>query len=194
MADFSEDLTRAQAYLAGDPATEKWLYGELRRIAHFLIGELEKAGAVFVDREEAVSQTVFHAMVRHDRHVIRSYKGDCKLTTYLYRVVRNHLVDVLRKERRHQFVPLTEAEHESRASGPGESTASLAELVLEHIEQEKPADRLIKMSRWVDDNSYEEIQERLKRELNQQVSTQHVAYVLHRNRKALQEKLKDFRL
>lgn len=49
-------------------------------------------------------EEALYKLLRHDGRALRSWKGDCKLETWIYRIVRNVCIDRLRKEGRRREV------------------------------------------------------------------------------------------
>ena len=132
-------------------------------------------------------------MVANDQKVLKAYLGQSKLTSYLWPIARNKIIDAFRKEMRYN----SKIEHdEVPASNPISPTGSIETIIEEHIASMPPVEKFIKIAKWIEGYNYQQIIENVEREFADDVSinSQRIAYVLHTNRKDLQKKLKNYRI
>ncbi|MCK4409510.1 MAG: RNA polymerase sigma factor [Candidatus Eisenbacteria sp.] len=87
-------------------------------------------------------EDALYKLLRHNGRALRSWKGQCKLETWVYRIVRNVCIDRMRKEGRRGEV--AELEESSRgAAGAGDETASRRENRDLRISLEQAIDRAL---------------------------------------------------
>jgi RNA polymerase sigma-70 factor (ECF subfamily) len=91
---------------AGDPAAWQEFIERYRRLIYSAI---HRANARFgADWDETVMDELFedavYKLLRSNGRALRSWKGDCRLETWIYRIVRNVCIDRLRKEGRRREV------------------------------------------------------------------------------------------
>lgn len=190
------DINKVQAYLNGDQRIEKWIYNELNRLIYHLISRMEAKGVFFHDRENVVSEVIFHVMIDNGKGVLRSFDGRSKLFTYLWPIVRNKIIDIIRKESRTQSIKMHSESMEKSAPDHDISskTGTVEALILEHIENEPPLEKYIKYAKWMGRFNYQEIIERVNEKFTapKPVNYQKIGYILYKNRKSLQKKLKNY--
>jgi len=71
-------------------------------------------------------EEAMYKLLRQNGRALRSWKGQCKLETWIYRIVRNVCIDRLRKEGRRGEVPELE-DGSTGGTGPGDAAASSRE-------------------------------------------------------------------
>ena len=72
---------------------------------------------------DELCEEALYKLLRHNGRALRSWKGQCKLETWIYRIVRNVCIDRMRKEGRRGEVP--ELEEGSRGgTGAGDEAPS----------------------------------------------------------------------
>ena len=154
---------------------------------------MENKGARFLDRENVISEIIFHTLVKDNKKVIRNFHGKSKLFTYLWPIVRNKLVDLIRAEHRYHSVLDNHENLDEIAIEDNPSTGSVEEIFEAHLQDEKPLDKFIKYAKWLQELSYNDIISRAREEFphSKLLNTQRIAYVLHTNRKELQKNLKN---
>jgi len=165
------------------------MFEEVQRIIRNLLNVIQKKGFTFADPENIMSELTFQIMVKDDKKVLRNYSGRSRLTTYLWSVVRNRIINAMNREK--PFVSVEGIENQyPQSSMPQESL--LEALVEEHLAAEAPLERFIKYAKWLKDYNYQEIinQAKLFFSIPSQLNIQRIAYVLGKNRKDLQKKLK----
>ena len=192
MQDYSLDIQTVHAYLQGNGRTEEELFGELTSLINGLIRKMEIQGVIFSDQENIVSDIVYQIMLANDRKVLRSYQGNSKLSTYLWSIVRNKIIDAIRKEKRYYSTVVHRDPLESLDHGGENPTGQAETIIEEHLLGEPPLERFIKYAKWMRELSYSEIIAEAKNEFPGEtiINTQRVAYILHTNRNALRKKLK----
>jgi len=190
---FEDDMLLVQLYLTGDPKTEKRLYKELNKLISNLFKFVESKGYRFSDKENAIAELIFQIMVADDKKVLRAYTGQSSLSNYLWPITHNKLVDAFRKEMRyyarvdHQDLPEESYTDQNTAPSPNEL------IIEEHLANVPPLERFIKLAKWFEGQSYDEIITQVQQKFSDQgnINPQRIAYVLHTNRKTLQKKLKN---
>ena len=195
MKNYQNDLQIADAYLEGDQQTEKKLYQELNRLILHLIGKMESAGTYFLDRENTISEILFHVMIRENKKVIRNYHGNSKLFTYLWPIVRNKLIDLIRAESRYHSIREYQENLDEINPETTVSTGTVEAIFEEHVAKEGELERFIKYAKWMQGLNYDDIIFIARKEFpkSKTLNSQRIAYVLHSNRKQLQKKLKKLR-
>jgi len=155
---------------------------------------METKGANFIDKENAIAEIIFHVMVKNNNRVLCYYHGKSKLFTYLWPIVRNKIIDLIREERRYHSIAVQQENLEEIISEQSNSPGTAETIFEEHLQAEKPLDKFIKYAKWMQELSYDEIIKIAKKEFpeSKSLNTQRIAYVLHTNRKELQKKLKKF--
>lgn len=189
---FKDDMQIVQLYLNGDHKTEKRLYIELKKLISNLIKFMEGKGLTFVDKENIIAEIIFQIMVAENHKVLRSYLGQSKLSSYLWPVVRNKIIDAFRKETRyHSEVACKEPSEDSFSDQNG----TIEVIIEEHIASMPPVEKFIKIAKWIEGLNYQQIINNAKQKFSDEVTlnSQRIAYVLHTNRKDLQKKLKKYR-
>jgi RNA polymerase sigma-70 factor (ECF subfamily) len=180
---------------AGDPdAYERLVRQETGRllatVRRILRGDEEEA-------RDVVQETMITALQR-----IGSFKGDCRITTWLHRIAINGALMRLRSRRRRPETPIEEMlpsflEDGHRAVGAGESDlpdpetatsrAETRRIVRESIERLPDTYRVIVLLRDIEELSTDETARLLG------ITTMAVKLRLHRGRQALRELLVDRR-
>ena len=189
---YSHDINMVQAYLAGDKKTEKLLYRDLTHLISNLVRSMSGKGFTFADSENVVSDIVYQIMVADDRKVIRAFRGECKLSTYLWPIVRNKIIDAGRREKRQREKVVYQDEYDSDISAPNQEPGLIEMEIKAHVDAQPPVERFIKIAKWIEGLCYNEIIEQAGDKFpdSSNLNTQRIAYVLHSNRKELQHKLK----
>jgi DNA-directed RNA polymerase specialized sigma24 family protein len=195
LSNYKNDLQFADAYVDGDQQSEKKLYADLNKLILHLIGKMESTGVVFFDRENITSEILFHVMIKENKKVIRNYQGKSKLFTYLWPIVRNKLIDLIRAESRYHSITeyqenLDEVKPETTAS-----TGTVEAIFEDHVAKEGELEKFIKYAKWMQGLNYDDIIFVARKEFpkSKTLNSQRIAYVLHSNRKQLQKKLKKLR-
>jgi len=189
---YSEDLTVVQAYLNGDRKIEKALYDQLNQLISSLLRSMEGKGCRFADRDNLVSDIVYQVLVADDRKVMQAFRGDCKLSTYLWPIVRNKIIDAGRREKRQREKVVFQEEYDPNISETPNQPGVVELEIKEHLDQQSPVERFVKLAKWMEGLSYEEIivQTETRFPNDPALNSQRIAYILHSNRKVLQKKLK----
>ena len=87
-------------------------------------------------------EEALYKLLRHNGRALKSWKGQCKLETWIYRIVRNVCIDRMRKEgRRGEVAELVE--DRSAAAGAGDGAASRRENTDLRISLEQAIDRAL---------------------------------------------------
>ena len=87
-------------------------------------------------------EEALYKLLRQNGRALKSWKGQCKLETWIYRIVRNVCIDRMRKEgRRGEVAELVE--DRSAVAGAGEGTASRRENRDLRISLEQAIDRAL---------------------------------------------------
>jgi|GEM_PF-3135236 len=191
--DYTNDLQVARAYLNGDRRIEQRLYHELKSVTYKLIKVMQTRGFIFPDPENVVSEVIYRVMVKDDKKVFRTYQGKSQLSTYLWSIIRNQLINAMLKEKRHlSKIGLDELPEKLSTDDDNNNTSQLQAMIEDYIENEPPFERFVKYAKWMQELSYHEIisqaQSRFKN--YHAINVQHIAYILHTNRKNLKKKLK----
>ena len=189
---YQNELQFIQTYLAGDRRAELSLFKQLNRIIHKLLNLMEKKGSAFQDKQNIVSEIISQLMVMNDYKILRSYRGQCKLSTYLWPIVRNKIVDAIRKEvRDHSKIVYQEIDEQMSIDGKS-SSETMATIIEEHIENAPSLERLIKTLKWIQGFDYQQIIAMVQQEFptEKSINSNRIAYILHTNRKYFQKKFK----
>jgi DNA-directed RNA polymerase specialized sigma24 family protein len=186
---YSIDLELINTFLAGDRHVVKALHSALHTQISNCIRYMESRGARFQDKDDVVSDLVFQILLKDDHKILRAFSGQSKLTTYLWPIIRNRLIDYMRHEKRYTSRHLPVSQDFPCQTHDEEMTAG---IITEHIARESAQERFIKQARWLLDMSYEEIISLAGHEFpdDPPLPFARIAYVLHANRKKLAEKLK----
>lgn len=192
MKNYQNDLQIAGDYLKGDLQTEKKLYKELNKLILHLVRKIGSTGGHFPDRENVISEIVLHVMIKENKKVIRNYRGNSKLFTYLWPIVRNKLIDLIRTKSRYHSIAEHQENLDEVASETNNSTGIVEAIFEEHIASEGNLEKFIKYAKWMQELSYENIIRIARKEFpkGKSLNTQRISYVLHTNRKQLQKKLR----
>ncbi|MBN1348284.1 sigma-70 family RNA polymerase sigma factor [candidate division KSB1 bacterium] len=189
----TDDVRLVNAYLSGDHKIEKQLFRDLRKLISKLIKAMVGKGIFFADEDDVVSEIVYQVMAADECKVLRAYRGQCKLSSYLWPIVRNKLIDAGRKEKRqHEKLVYQESYHTDIPEQP-EAQGEIESIIQQYIEDQPPIEKFIKISKWMHGLSYAEIIESAGKKFSDDsvsLNYQRVAYILHSNRSALQKKLK----
>ncbi len=87
-------------------------------------------------------EEALYKLLRNNGRALKSWKGQCKLETWIYRIVRNVCIDRMRKEgRRGEVAELVE--DRSAAAGAGDGAASRRENRDLRISLEQAIDRVL---------------------------------------------------
>lgn len=188
---YQEDIDLIMDYLRGESQAEKVLYTMLKKMITGLIRQLSKRGSVFRDKDNVISQIMYEVLVKDDKKLLRNYQAKSKLSTYLFPIVRNKIIDAVRKERRYRDRFVTHDIPPDISEPYNDSVSELEILLEELIARESPQNQFIKYARWVKEMSYKEIADEFKKRFGtqQRIKVQQISYVLTLNRKNLQKKL-----
>lgn len=192
----SGDLKIINQFLQGNREIEKKLYDVLNKIIHCIIHKMESKGCYFVDKDNTVADIIYKILLADNHRILKNYKGKSKLTTYLWPIVKNKIIDTIRKENRKSskifYQELPEYIHNQNIS----QTGTMESIIEEHIASEPPLERSIKIAKWKDNLSYREIIDKINKNFPEKApfTYQYIAYILHTNRKKLQKKLKNYRV
>jgi len=191
---YQTDMRIVQRYLNKDPRAEKWLFKELQKFILNLMKVMEHKGFSFSDKDNIVAELIYQIMVLDNQKVLRSYWGQCKLSSYLWPIVRNRIIDAFRKEVRYHSREIPQELPEESHPFQDESTSSIETIIEEHISNQPPVEQYIKIAKWIEGLSYNQIMNNAKKEFSDEVSInfQRIAYVLQTNRRDLQKKLKKY--
>jgi len=183
---------REQELIASAVRGDKDAFGELvvlyeSMVYNIIVGEIGRCEDAY-----DVSQEVFFKAYRS----IRKFRGDCKFSTWLYRISINACMDFLRSSSRKKHISLSEYDEEDTyerqtaipddpANGPEMRSEKKdeAELVWRAIESLNPIHKRIIILRDIDGYSYDEIAEMLDLEEGTVKSR------INRARKAIKEYL-----
>ena len=189
---YSDDIRFVSAYLNGDRKVQQHLYKELQRLIRYFMKTMEHRGACFADKENTVAEIVYQILLKNDNHVLRAYDGRSKLTTYLWPIVRNRIIDTMRSEKKRRERISTDFKMEQTNDPPRPPSSDLQEIIHEFLTKESPLERFIKISKWVNGASYRDIIAQARQEFSRcaALNTQKIAYILHSNRKKIYKKLK----
>jgi len=187
-----KELQFIQTYLAGDRLAELSLFKQLNKIIHKLLNIMEQRGSTFQDKQNIVSEIISQIMVIDDGKVLRSYRGQCKLSTYLWPIVRNKIVDAIRKEVRYHSKMVHQEIDEQMSVEDSTQSETMATIIEEHIENAPPLEQLIKTLKWIQGFDYQQIIEMVKQQLpaESSINSNKIAYILHTNRRYFQKKFK----
>ncbi|MBN2103201.1 sigma-70 family RNA polymerase sigma factor [bacterium] len=191
-SQYITDYKLIQSYLKNNLKTQKLLYDETKRLIAGLIKRLESRGTTFYDRDNVVAEVLYQIMVADNKKVLRNYNGQSRLTTYLWPVIRNKIIDVIRKERSHYNHHRYQEEAIQINMETSGSRGNLGVDIAEYIAHESPLKQFIKISKWIENLSYQEIINKALKTFpdGKSLTHQQIAYILHSNRKHLQKKFK----
>ena len=149
----------------GEPAAWEAFLARYRRLVFSAIHRVNgryAAGWDEQDMEELFQEAVYKLLRRNGR-ALSSWKGQCKLETWIYRIVRNVCVDALRKRSRRPDGEELDAEPGRSAPAPDDSRRADLRMSLEQAidrsldEKEALAVRLI----YFDGFTYREVADRM---------------------------------
>ncbi|MBD3367429.1 MAG: sigma-70 family RNA polymerase sigma factor [Candidatus Eisenbacteria bacterium] len=124
----------------------------------------ERYGAAWdeADMEELFEEAVFK-LLRRDGRALRSWRGQCKLETWIYRIVRNVCVDALRRRSRRPDGEELDAEPGRSVAAPDRTERADLRMSLEQaIERSlSPREALAVRLIYFEGFTYREVAERL---------------------------------
>jgi RNA polymerase sigma-70 factor (ECF subfamily) len=115
---------------SGDPDAWTEFIERYRRLVYSAIHRAnERFGAQWDEtaQDELFEEAMFK-LLRNRGHALRSWKGQCRLETWIYRIVRNACIDRLRQEGRRGEVPVPDTPKARRMLPPGASEARPAAI------------------------------------------------------------------
>lgn len=183
----TQDLSLVDRFLAGDRETQRRLHDQVEHLLEKAISVLEHRGVYFRDREEVKQGILVNILVDNDARVLRNFRGQSRLATYLWSTIRFRLIDRLRQETlaASRTAPLDRDIPQAEPESGGE-LADLVERFLSHVsEQEAFVLRL----RWLDGLNYKAICHTAE-EQGTPVTPAFIGNLLFRMRKNLLEYLK----
>jgi RNA polymerase sigma-70 factor (ECF subfamily) len=150
---------------SGDNEAWEAFVGRYRRLIFSAIHRVnERYGAAWdeSDMEELFEEAVFKLLRRNGR-ALRTWRGQCKLETWIYRIVRNVCVDALRKRARRPDGEELGDEPRITARSPDEArTADLRMSLEQAIERSlSPKEALAVRLIYFDGFTYREVADRL---------------------------------
>ncbi len=188
----SSDLQIITQFLRGNREIENNLFKELNKIIHFIISKIESKGCYFVDKDNTVAEIMYKILLADNHKILKNYKGKSKLSTYLWPIVKNKIIDKIREEKRHSSRIVFQKLPENTYSQNNTKTGIMESIIEDHIASAPPLEQSIKIAKWKDNLSYKEIIENINKNFPEKapLNYQRIAYILHTNRKKLQKKLK----
>jgi RNA polymerase sigma-70 factor, ECF subfamily len=114
--------------VSGDSDAWSDFIGRYRRLVYSAIHRAnERFGAQWDEtvQDELFEETMFK-LLRNRGRALRSWKGQCRLETWIYRIVRNACIDRLRQEGRRGEVPIPERPDGLRSPDIGSSVGTSA--------------------------------------------------------------------
>jgi RNA polymerase sigma-70 factor, ECF subfamily len=116
--------------------------------------------------EDELVADCFEELAKEDAKVLRSFRGESGLATFVSVVASRRAFRVLRDRLRHGKAVDRKAEHDQLAPRPGEvdpaehvETTERASIIVEAIAELAPADKLLLTLYYLDNRSYKEIAE-----------------------------------
>ncbi len=150
-----------------DGAPEAWemFIERYRRLIFSAIHRVNgRYGAGWDEREmEELFEEALYKLLRRDARALRSWKGQCKLETWIYRIVRNVCVDALRKRSRRVDGEELDAEPGRSAPAPDETGRAELRMSLEQAIDRalSPREALAVRLIYFDGFTYREVADRL---------------------------------
>lgn len=184
----SLDAHTLEALRNRDPdAVECWIYSKRDFIRSVLFRFTKQADMA----EDLIQETFLQAL-----RSLPSFRGDAKITTWLYSIARNVALSRIRRSRRYSYLESDTLEHvqattegdlsnKADRSSPADDTVRSEEMQLLHdaIGELSPSYREVVKLRDLEELSTREVAKRLD------LSRVNVRVRLHRARKALREQL-----
>jgi DNA-directed RNA polymerase specialized sigma24 family protein len=188
--DHSQDIQFVSSYLTGNRLVQEILYKKLQQLIAYFMRILENKGACFVDKDNTIADIIFQILVKNDNRVLRAYDGRSKLTTYLWPIVRNRIIDSIRSEKRYRDRMSNEYDMEWKKDPLQEPEVHVQDMIHELFAGESPLEKHIKILKWVEGSSYQDIIRRSVNDFPQEekLNSQKIASILHSNRKKLYKK------
>jgi len=118
---------------AGDPEAWETFVARYRRLVYSAIHRVNgryTAGWDEGDMEELFEEAIYK-LLRRDGRALRSWRGQCKLETWIYRIVRNVCIDALRKRSRRPDGEELDAEPDRPVPAPDQSERTDLRMSLE---------------------------------------------------------------
>lgn len=145
------DYVLVQQYLTGDMRTQETLHAFVEDLIESALRSLEAKGSNFRDRQNTKQEIIVSIMVKDNAALLRNFKGESRLSTYLWSVIRFKLIDALRKEMRaaDRHAPLPE-----NIIAPSGGASELPELIDRYLEQCSEKDAFILRLRWLAQEDY----------------------------------------
>src|SRR6185369_16444090 len=114
--------------------------------------------------EDELVADCFEELAKEDARVLRAFRGESGLATFVSVVASRRAFRVLRDRLRHGKAVDRKAEHDQLAPRPGETdpaehveTTERASIIVEAIAELAPSDKLLLTLYYLDNRSYKEI-------------------------------------
>jgi len=176
-----------EQYLSGDPRAGASLHEYVLQLIEKALLSLEAKGSRFRNREDVKQEILTAILVNDNAAVLSNFKGDSRLSTYLWSVIRFKLIDALRKEMgiAERYEPLSE----NIVDDPTPSS-ELPGLLDRFLNQCSEKDAFILRLRWLEELDYDTICREVSAR-NFQVDKTYIGNLLFRKRKELLSFLKN---
>ncbi len=184
----NNDVVLVEQFLTGNKRAETSLHTFVERLTERAIRTLENKGTSFRDRENIKQDIIVAIMVNNDSAILRRYKGESALSTYLWSVIRYKLIDALRREM--LMGQRTEPIHQRDIPGDNdESSRELYNLIDRFLQDADEKDAFVMKMRWLEERSYAEICQKAL-QYNITVSISYIGNLLFKKRTQLLQYLK----
>ncbi len=151
----TSDIRLVQDFLNGDAQAQWQLHQEVDNLVEKALQGLEAKGSRFRDRANIRQEIIVTIMVNDEATVLRKFKGDSKLSTYLWSVIRFKLIDKLRQEM--TIANRKEELSEDIPQNVRENPNELFGLVDQFLDRLSEKDAFILRAKWFDHLDYDSI-------------------------------------
>jgi len=141
-------------YLQGNKEAEQKLFRYVSDLIEKGMIAIENKGSYFRQREDVKQEILAAILVENDKRILRKFKGNSRLSTYLWSVIKFKLIDALRREMNIHECRIELTEDIIDNSG---SENELNGLIDRFIDQCNEKDAFILRRRWKEGLDYETI-------------------------------------
>lgn len=182
-----KDLALVKCFLKGEKTAHATLHTLIDALLEKALTTLASKGTFFNDRENTKQDILVEILTANDSSILRNFRGQSRLSTYLWSIIRFKLIDKLRQERvaAERTLPLSE-----NLSYEAQYTQfELVDLVKGFIGQASNKEAFILEKRWLEELDYHSIC-KLGERNGFSISLSEIGNILFKKRKELMEYLK----
>jgi len=182
-----EELALVKRFLRGEKRAHSTLHTLVDTLLEKALAKLAAKGSTFQDRENTKQEILVGILTANDSAILRNFKGQSQLSTYLWSIIRFKLIDKLRQEKltAERTRPLVEnLSYEAQVN-----QFELVELVERFIGKSSEKEAFILEKRWLEELDYHSIC-KLGERNGFSISLSKIGNILFKKRRELMEYLK----